>query len=262
MRALRNLTKNALGAAVRSQPFGLFLKLVDYQLAPYKEVEDSSESLAEHLGMLLGACEINCVLDVGANIGQTGIFLRRIGYRGRIVSFEPVGRNFKILAKRCGADPDWRCHRIALGARNGDQTINLARRSVFDSFLRPTGYSTRQFGSDSEVIDSETVSVRRLETVIESCVNGLSTPRIFLKLDTQGYDLEVLAGAGPGIGCVLGLQTELSVKPVYESMVNYLDAIPRINALGFEITGLFPVNRDAAMRVVEFDCVAVRPASR
>jgi FkbM family methyltransferase len=262
MRTLRNIAKRYLGATVTSRPFKSLLKLVDHQLAPYKEIEDPSEdSLAAHLATVLARWQINCVLDVGANQGQTGRLLRRLGYRGRIVSFEPVKRNFEVLAQQCLTDPNWRCHQLALGARDGEQVINLTHHSVFDSFLRPTEYSIKQFGGDSEVINSETVVVRRLETVIDSCLDSLPTPRVFLKLDTQGYDLEVLAGAGRGLAYTMGLQVELSVKPVYEGMVNYLDAIPRINALGFEITGLFPVNRDALLRVVEFDCVAVRPSA-
>jgi FkbM family methyltransferase len=260
MKTLRNIAKQCLRATATSRPFKSFLKLVDYQLAPYKEIEDpSKDSLAAHIATVLTRLQINCVLDVGANRGQTGRLLRRLGYYGRIVSFEPVSRNFEVLAQQCMADPDWRCHQLALGARDGEQIINLARHSVFDSFLSPTEYSIKQFGGDSEVTNSETVTVQRLETVIDSCVDGLATPRIFLKIDTQGYDLQVLEGAGRALACTVCLQVELSVKPVYEGMINYLDAIPRINALGFEITGLFPVNRDALLRVVEFDCVAVRP---
>src|SRR5208282_754513 len=260
MSTLRKIAKQYLSATVTSRPIKSLLKLVDYQLAPYKETEDpSADSLAAHLATVLTRWQINCVLDVGASQGQTGWLLRRLGYRGRIVSFEPVKRNFDVLAQQCAADPDWRCHQFALGASNGEQIINVTRRGVFDSFLQPTEYSIQQFGGDSEVIDSETVVLRRLETVIDSCCDGLTTPRIFLKLDTQGYDLEVLAGAGQGLDCTVALQVELSVKPVYQGMVNYLDAIPRINALGFEVTGLFPVNRDGLLRVVEFDCVAVRP---
>ena len=258
MRTARKIAKRYLGAAVRSRPFRSLLKLVDHQLAPYKEIEDPSESLAAHLATMLTRLEINCVLDVGGNIGQTGWLLRRLGYRGRIVSFEPVRRNFEVLDRSCAADPDWRCHRLALGARDGEQTINLSCHGVFDSFLSPTEYSLSQYGGDSVVVNSETVVLRRLETVFDSCVIDLPTPRVFLKLDTQGYDLEVLSGIGHALGYIVGLQTELSVKPIYEGMVDYLHAIPRINAMGFEITGLFPVNRDAALRVVELDCVAVR----
>ena len=116
MKAARAIAKQCLGAAVSSRPFKSFLKLVDCQLAPYKEIEDPSEdSLAAHLAIVFHRYAINCVLDVGANEGQTGAALRRLGYRGRIVSFEPVKRSFEVLAARCALDSDWRCHQIRVG---------------------------------------------------------------------------------------------------------------------------------------------------
>ncbi len=258
MSAVRQVVKGALRSALQSKPARSLLKLGDFQLAPYREVQDPMECLADHLARVLIRQRINLVLDVGANKGQTGLLLRRIGYRGRIVSFEPVSANHRALAERAARDPDWQHHALALGAADAEQTINLTRHSVFDSFLSPTDYSLQQFGGDSEVIGSEVVQVRRLDDLIDTCTAGLEQPRIFLKLDTQGYDGEVLSGASACLPHMLGLQTELSVKPVYGGMSTYLDVLPRIQALGFEVSGMFPVNRDGALRVVEFDCIAVR----
>ncbi len=258
MRVVRQLIKRCIGEAVRSRPFRKMLKLVDYELAPYREIQEPRESLTEHLAAVLARNSINLVLDVGANKGQTGMRLRRIGYHGRIVSFEPVGRYFGVLASRAKEDPNWQCYQLALGSRDVEDVINLARHSVFDSFLSPSDYSADHFREDSEIVDTEVVQVRRLDTVIADCIRGLDSPRIFLKLDTQGFDLEVVAGASGSLQHVIIVQTELSVKPIYKSMVGYLEAMHRLNALGFEITGLFPVNRDSKLRVIEFDCVLVR----
>lgn len=48
---------------------------------------------------------INVVLDVGANVGQFAHALRGIGFAGRIISFEPVGRDFAVLRMRMRKDP-------------------------------------------------------------------------------------------------------------------------------------------------------------
>jgi hypothetical protein len=99
-----------------------------------------------------------------------------------------------------------------------------------------------------------------MDAVFEQSLAGLKRPQPYLKLDTQGYDLEVLAGAEKALGQIAALQTELSVKAVYEQMPYYLDTIARLEQMGFEITGLFPIARDNALRVIEFDCVMVQTA--
>ena len=98
----------------------------------------------------------------------------------------------------------------------------MSRHSVFDSFLSPTEYSSQQCAGESDVIGSEVVALRRLDAIFDSCVDGVKNPRVFLKIDTQGYDFEVLAGIGRALGWIVGLQTELSVKPIYAGLINYL----------------------------------------
>ena len=56
----------------------------------------------EHLARLIASCRIDCVLDVGAYYGDFGVLVRELGYRGRIVSFEPVADNYERLATRDG----------------------------------------------------------------------------------------------------------------------------------------------------------------
>ncbi len=102
------------------------------------------------------------------------------------------------------------------------------------------------------------VELRRLDSVLDSLTMDIPQPNIYLKIDTQGYDLNVLDGATRVLDRVLAFQAEVSVKPVYEATPNYLEAIAAMSDLGYELTGLFPVARDNALRVVEFDCVMVR----
>jgi hypothetical protein len=77
-------------------------------------------------------------------------------------------------------------------------------------------------------------------------------------MDTQGYDLEVLEGATGCLSSVLGLQSEIALKPIYEGMPDYLTALAKYNSLGFGITSTVPVSRDKDMTVIEFDCLMVR----
>ena len=96
----------------------------------------------------------------------------------------------------------------------------------------------------------------RLDAIIDDLVGTYS--RIFLKLDTQGWDLEVLAGASECMDRVAAVQTELSVIPIYEGMPGWLEAMSSLSSSGFEPTWMSPVTLDGPVRVLEFDCVMVR----
>ena len=216
------------------------------------------DMLGTHLRTLFPALGIDCVLDVGAHRGHYARFLRNIGYRGLIVSFEPEPENYRYLKAAAEHDPKWHTLPLALGERDGTASFNVAHVSQFSSFLEPSAYSHQQFGLYSDTVRVISVEMRRLDSVIEELVGSPSKRGIFLKMDTQGYDMNVLDGAVSSLKLVRGLQTEVSVKALYDHMVPYDVAITRLQAYDFELTGLFPVTRDNELRVVEFDCVMRR----
>jgi len=216
------------------------------------------EALGTHLALLFERLRINCILDVGAHVGQYARFVRNIGYKGHIVSFEPISANFAVLQQRCAKDKKWTARRLALGDEERVVPINVAHITQFSSFLPRNRYSKDQFGRLSETDRTEMVETKRLDGVFEDCIRAIKDPRVFLKLDTQGYDLRVIEGGGRYLDRVLALQSELAVKPLYQGMTEYMKAISYMNELGFELTGLFPILRDESLRVVEFDCVMTR----
>jgi FkbM family methyltransferase len=191
-------------------------------------------------------------------VGEYGQWLRYNGFRGRIVSFEPVEASFGLLEQRCSRDPRWDAHRIALGSTDSEARINVMRHSNFSSFLAPNEYSHREFGDCTLVTHGESVPVRRLAGLFDEVTGGSRRGHVYLKMDTQGWDLQVLEG---GMGClerVAALQSEVSVNAIYEGMPNLVDSIARLESLGYLLSGLFPVQVDSRMSVIEFDCVAVR----
>jgi len=201
---------------------------------------------------------INCVFDVGANRGQYGLLLRDYGYSGQIFSFEPVRANFEALAERAAKAGPWTCFHYALGAAKGTAEINVTEEDVFSSFLTPSEDSKKRFPRN-RVTCTETVTIKRLDTVLPECISGMDSPRIYLKMDTQGFDLEVLAGASGVISRILALQSELSFRPIYNEMPSYLDSLKVFMANGFRVVDFIPVSRDRdGLSVVEMDCVLVR----
>jgi FkbM family methyltransferase len=212
----------------------------------------------EHIAWMLRELGVNCVLDVGANVGQFGRRLRRAGYTGRIVSFEPVARLAAELRRSADADPDWHVMQCALGDTDTRSEINVVPGSM--SSLLPASDFGRQWSRRLRDMRPETIRVRRLDGVYDEAVAGLESPRVYLKMDTQGYDLQAFAGAGARIAEVLGMQSEVACVPIYDGMARLPQQIAVYEDAGFEITGMFPVTRDPkTLRVIEFDTVMVRP---
>ena len=215
----------------------------------------AESSLFGHLKQLFALHGVDCVLDVGANCGQFATGLRRSGFSGRIVSFEPVPEAFEQLANRAKTDQGWDTRQLALGDRSGRLPLNVTASTSVSSFLTPTdAYAAGYAGG--RVARVENVEVARLDDMVDHLSTGAR--RFFLKVDTQGYDLAVVDGAAGCIAQVVGLQIELSVMPIYEGAPEYLDALRFVQDRGFIPSGMFPVVSDHALRVYEFDGVFVR----
>jgi len=229
-----------------------------YSVFDLRKDQSTDVFLPGHLRTIFDALQVNCVIDVGANHGQFASMIRRAGYRGVIISVEPQMESYATLAAAARTDPLWTALNIALGERDEDATLNVLAASDLNSLLRPSAnmvLATR----DSDVRETQQVQVRRLDSIFEALVHEVEAPRVFLKLDTQGYDLHVLRGADQSLGKIVGLQSELSVIPLYEGTADYIHALSVYRELGFEPTGIFPVAYDRATRhVLEFDTVLTR----
>ena len=228
------------------------LRHVGYDLVQYPP----RETYGEHIRELVKTLGLDMVLDVGAHHGEYALFLRELGYAGRIISFEPVAANFDVIAQCCAHDPNWQAYNLALGSEDADRSMNVMSNSFLNSFLAPSDVRWID-GNSVERID--TVKVRRLDGLFDQLLNGAGARSIFLKMDTQGWDLEVLRGANACISRIGAVQSELPLKAIYKGMPDFVEVITECNRLGLDITGMFPVSRDTNnLAIVEFDCVMAR----
>lgn len=195
-------------------------------------------------GALLRHLEVtrtDCVLDVGANLGQYARMLRGRGFRGEILSFEPVRSTFEALERSARRDPRWRVFPFALGREAGTLDIMRHTRSDFSSALPVNAAGTAQFpGLDRP--ETETVQVRRLDELLPTLLAGREEPKIFLKSDTQGYDLEVLAGLGAFVPGLTGIQMEVAVNPIYEGAPDIAETLQTLRQAGFSPVGFRPIS--------------------
>jgi FkbM family methyltransferase len=197
------------------------------------------------------------VIDVGANRGQYAQRLSRAGYQGRIVSFEPVPAEHALLQRAAQNDPEWFVHQLALGSADGTLDMHVVPGTL-SSLLPSTEFGRRRFPKLHET-HQESVPVRRLDDLLDQALAGLPDPRPFLKMDTQGFDVEVFRGLGERAREFVGLQSEVALMQLYEGMPRLAEALAVYEAAGFEISGMYPVNRENRTgRVLEFDCLMVR----
>ena len=231
-----------------------------YDIVPLREMKERDFAL--HLHQLLARLDIDCVLDVGANAGQYRDFLRnKVQYDGPIVSFEPVSRHVEALRERSRGDRHWHIEGYALGSRSGSMPINVMVSDQFSSFLEPDHERVKDYTELNVPCHTETVAVRTLDVVLPGLQERIGFDRPYLKIDTQGFDIEVLRGADDSLPAVKALQTEASVIGIYKGMPKYVETIRYLDERGFDMTGLYPVSRDSALRLVEFDCVMINRAA-
>jgi FkbM family methyltransferase len=215
------------------------------------------QSFGAHLLKVFSSRKIDCVLDVGANIGQYGLFLREIGYTGHIVSFEPVKSVFEELLRNSDGDPKWICFNVALSDESKLNEINVYEGTQFCSFLDISEYA-KNVWDDVGAATKEIVKTVRLDDVFPELKGRLQCNHIYLKLDTQGFDLNVFRGATETLRDIHAMQSELSLISVYEGMERSFAGVEHYCEAGFFISGMFPINVEKSLAVIEYDCVLVK----
>jgi len=183
---------------------------------------------------------VTLVIDVGANRGDYGARLRERGYSGRLVSLEPGSAAFEQLAGRAKADPGWEVERVALGSREGEMSLHLAGGAGEASSLLPMLPLHYETAPGSRPVKDETVRVTTLSRWLES--RRIEDRAIYLKLDVQGCEMEVLRGCAPAdLRRIAAVEVELSHVPLYEGQALIDEVVGFLYREGFRIVALEPV---------------------
>ena len=218
---------------------------------------DPRSSEASQLVRQIVVNKIDVVFDVGANTGQFAAKLRDGGFPGRIVSFEPSTGAHMMLIKRAQGDANWIiAPRMALGDHNGTTTLNIAGNSVSSSVL-PMLPTHRSAAPESLYVGSETVDLRTLDGI--SADLATDAQRVFLKLDVQGFEYKVLRGAEKFLRRVSGIQTELSLVPLYDGEHLFHPMLHHLEEQGYELWSIVPgfVDHETS-RLLQLDAVFFR----
>ncbi|MDT4924692.1 MAG: hypothetical protein QOG01_2405 [Pseudonocardiales bacterium] len=179
--------------------------------------------------------EARTVLDVGANIGQYATALRASGYRDDIVSCEPLSDAFGHLQRRSARDARWEAVRTAVGDAAGSTDINVSANS-YSSSLLPMTNAHSDAAPGSEFIAVETVPVTTVAELVAA--RDIEPERTLLKIDTQGYEAQVLDGAGDLLERFAAVSLELSFVPLYAGQQLFDQLTARLRSGGFTLYGL------------------------
>ena len=183
------------------------------------------EKLLNHFG-------ITKVLDVGANTGQYAQELRKIKFNGEIISFEPISSVFEILKDNMKNDTKCTVKNFALGDKKETKTINIAKNLASSSFFSRAKH-LEENAKHTEYISEEKVEIKVLDALFDSICKPEDI--VFLKLDTQGYEKNILKGAKESLKKIKGVQIELALKPSYNDAPGFKEIFKIIEEAGFTL---------------------------
>jgi FkbM family methyltransferase len=201
--------------------------------------------------------KIDLLIDVGANNGQYAKKVREY-YFGKIVSIEPIiecHNYLKIISKN---DDNWFIYdRIALGDESKEVEINIAGNSVSSSIL-PMLNEHKINRPISKYVSSHTVNQLRLDDIFENLVKN--SQRVFIKIDSQGYEGKILNGLGEYINDVriCGFEVEMSIVDLYDGQLLHNFLLEFYKMHGFRLVDIQPGFRSTQGYLLQYDATFIR----
>jgi FkbM family methyltransferase len=194
---------------------------------------------------LLEHYHIDLVFDIGANKGQYARGIMDAGFRKRVVSFEPLSEAHRVLLEASKKYVNWDiAPRCAIGSVKQEIEINISANSV-SSTLLPMLDSHLEGAPESRIIGKERVMVFPLDEIGKTFIGDAKN--IFLKIDVQGFEHEVLKGASEMITLAKGLEMEISLIPLYEGQTWLLpEVLEFMKQKGFQLRSIVPAFTDHA----------------
>lgn len=158
---------------------------------------------------------------------------------------------FSRLKNAIASDTLWSAHPLAFGEEDGEANLFMAENDTMSSMKSLTTFGEK---TGAKVVDSANVRIARLETFLGENPDLMSN--IYLKIDTQGFEMEVLRGAGKALSGIKAIQAEISLVHTYANELDWLEIINWMRGNGFEVATAI-CNSAIGAQVREFDFVFV-----
>ena len=177
--------------------------------------------------------KIDLVLDVGANTGQFSEKIIKLGYKKKIISFEPMSEAHRELSLKSKKIKNWQIYdRVGVGKQKSIKTLNISKNSVSSSILEISKNKLNQ-EPNAKFIKKEKINLISLNDLLKKKI--YKKKRIFLKIDTQGYEKQIIIGASKVLNRIHCIMLEASITPLYKGEVNYLNIIEFMKKKGFYV---------------------------
>lgn len=203
---------------------------------------------------LISENDIEFVIDIGANVGQFALDLRRAGYLGEILSFEPVSNTFVILRRNSMREKRWQVFDLAIGSRVGKESIKISNNDSLSSSFRDMNNLHLNNFPKSYFSSEEVVSVSTLDKQLN--IMKISPTKCLLKIDVQGFEREVLAGGINSIPLIPVCYLEGSLSPLYDGEYDLRELLNSLHDLGHNVFELFPGVRAKNGKLLQVDIIS------
>lgn len=225
---------SARKALHRAKKLGRVLREPSYRSALSHGVAAATEHEA-----VAFARDYRTVIDVGANRGQFAVFALRRFPRAQLHCFEPLPDAHKKLTAVVGADTRVHIERCAIGSASGHMRLNVTRSDDSSSLLEPTALQLHNF-PDTDAVASEDVKIARLDEIID--LETLALP-FLLKIDVQGFELEVLNGAHGILQQDGDILVESSFAELYSGQALADEVVALLLAQQYRLRGIFSITK-------------------
>ncbi|HEY4653099.1 MAG TPA: FkbM family methyltransferase [Cyclobacteriaceae bacterium] len=200
--------------------------------------------------------DIDMVIDVGANVGQYSMALLDTGFERKILSFEPIAKVYRQLENNSRRFANWEVCNLGVGDKEGTLTINISENYESSSLLPVTELSISA-EPKSGYVSKEEIRVVTLDSFLVDRIKTAQNP--YLKIDVQGYELQVLEGAKMLLPKIKGIQLEMSFVKLYEGGPLYKDIFGYLENAGFQLYTIIPDFRDERSgRMLQADGIFIR----
>jgi len=185
----------------------------------------------------LAATGIEVIIDVGANVGQFAIDMRRSGFKGHIHSFEPVKQIFRKLEKTASKDPNWSVYNLGLGAHETKSMIHVSQNDgLSSSILEMNSIHLLNF-PNSHTSYLEEILLSNVDTQLK--LLGLDPKNCLLKIDVQGFESQVLLGASESLSKIPLLFIEASLVPLYREEKDLIKLLNLLSSFNHHVIDVY-----------------------
>ena len=194
------------------------------------------------------------IIDVGAHHGQFSLLARTLYPDAAIICVEPLSEAVAKLRDIHAGDPGVSILPFAAATENASRSMHVSRKTDSSSLLPILQPYVTAFPGTEEARTID-IDARTLDDLLD---REISRP-VLLKIDAQGGELEVLAGATTVLSQVDAAFVECSFVEFYRGQALADEVIGALLGHGLRLDGAYSVVRDDRGRCLQADLLFRRP---